>query len=158
MYSGGHGSSYGCGSGGGSGGGYRGGYGGSGGGSGGGYRGGYSGSGGGSSGGYRGGYGGSGGGSVSSKGTHHPLSHPHPSGPTEAMSDSMGKAVWQAACDGNEPELKRLIGLGWNVNWRNPYVRRRMRIAWAPVSFCLYMLEAADTATFSPQPSEPRRR
>ena len=48
-----------------------------------------------------------------------------------AMSDSMGKAVWQAACDANEPELKRLIGLGWNVNWHNPKVRRRMRLAWA---------------------------
>ena len=55
----------------------------------------------------------------------------------------MGKAVWQAAYDNNEPELKRLIGLGWNVNWHNPEVRRRMRLAWAPASFCLYMLEAA---------------
>ena len=70
----------------------------------------------------------------------------------------MGKAVWQAAYDNNEPELKRLIRLGWNVNWHHPEVRRRMRLAWAPASFCLYMLEAADTAPFSPQPSEPRRR
>ena len=53
----------------------------------------------------------------------------------DAMSDSMGKAVWQAARDNNEPELKRLIGLGWNVNWHNPSVRRRMRLAWAPGRF-----------------------
>ena len=67
------------------------------------------------------------------------------------MSDAMGKAVWQAAKDNNEPELKRLIGLGWNVNWHNPEVRRRMRLAWAPASFRLCMLR--------PQPCElPRRR
>ena len=60
----------------------------------------------------------------------------------------MGKAVWQAAYDNNEPELRRLVGLGWNVNWHNPEVRRRMRLAWAPASFCLYMLEVADTAPF----------
>ena len=64
------------------------------------------------------------------------------------MSDAMGKAVWQAAYDGNEPELKRLIRLGGNVNWHNPSVRRRMRLAWAPASFCLYLLEGADTAPF----------
>ena len=63
-----------------------------------------------------------------------------------------GKAVWQAAFEKNEPELKRLIGLGWNVNWHNPEVRRRMRLAWAPASFCLYMLEAADTAPFFATP------
>ena len=49
----------------------------------------------------------------------------------------MGKAVYEAASDNNEPELKRLIRLGGNVNWRNPEVRRRMRLAWAPASFCL---------------------
>ena len=64
------------------------------------------------------------------------------------MSDAMGKAVWQAAFDNNEPELRRLVGLGWNVNWHNPEVRRRMRLAWAPASFRLYMLEGADTAPF----------
>ena len=63
----------------------------------------------------------------------------------------MGKAVWQAARDNNEPELRRLSGLGWNVNWHNPEVRRRMRLAWAPASFRLCMLR--------PQPCElPRRR
>jgi len=36
------------------------------------------------------------------------------------MSDSMGKAVWQAAKDGNEAELRRLIERGGNVNWHNP--------------------------------------
>ena len=53
------------------------------------------------------------------------------------MSDAMGKAVWQAAEGNNEPELRRLVGLGWNVNWHNPEVRRRMRLAWAPASFRL---------------------
>ena len=65
------------------------------------------------------------------------------------MSDAMGKAVWQAAYDNNEPELKRLIRLGGNVNWHDPSVRRRMRLAWAPASFRLCMLR--------PQPCEPRR-
>jgi hypothetical protein len=36
------------------------------------------------------------------------------------MSDSMGKAVWQAAYDGNEAELRRLIERGGNVNWHHP--------------------------------------
>ena len=75
-----------------------------------------------------------------------------------ASSKGCDRHLWQAAYDNNEPELKRLIGLGWNVNWHNPEVRRRMRLAWAPASFCLYMQESADTAPFSPQPSEPRRR
>ena len=46
----------------------------------------------------------------------------------------MGHAVWQAAEDGDEAELRRLIGLGWSVNWHNPEVRRRMCLAWAPAS------------------------
>ena len=51
------------------------------------------------------------------------------------MSDSMGKAVFEAAKNGNEAELTRLIGLGGNVNWHNPdVVRRRMCLAWAPAS------------------------
>ena len=62
----------------------------------------------------------------------------------------MGKAVYEAARDNNEPELKRLIRLGGNVNWHNPEVRRRMRLAWAPASFRLCMLR--------PQPCEPPRR
>ena len=45
------------------------------------------------------------------------------------MSDAMGKAVWQAAWDNKEPELKRQIGLGGSVNWHRPGVRRRMRLA-----------------------------
>ena len=49
----------------------------------------------------------------------------------------MGEAVGQAAYDNNEPELKRLIRLGGNVNWHIPEVRRRMRLAWAPASFRL---------------------
>ncbi len=46
----------------------------------------------------------------------------------------MGKAVFEAARDGKEAELTRLIGLGGNVNWHNPEVRRRMCLAWAPAS------------------------
>eukprot|EP00900_Chrysochromulina_parva_P016038 jgi/Chrpa1/24435/Chrysochromulina_OHIO_Genome00007287-RA len=38
------------------------------------------------------------------------------------MSDPMGYAVYKAAKDGNEAELRRLIGLGGNVNWHNPEV------------------------------------
>jgi len=50
------------------------------------------------------------------------------------MSDSMGKAVCEAARNGNEAELTRLIERGGNVNWHNPEVRRRMCLAWAPAS------------------------
>ncbi|KOO28071.1 ankyrin repeat domain-containing protein 39, partial [Chrysochromulina tobinii] len=47
--------------------------------------------------------------------------HAHRDGSAaDAMSDSMRKAVWQAAKDGNEAELRRLIERGGNVNWRNP--------------------------------------
>ena len=62
------------------------------------------------------------------------------------------KAVWQAAYDNNEPELKLLFDLVWIVHWHNPEVRRRMRLAWAPASFCLYMLEGADTTPFFATP------
>ncbi len=65
------------------------------------------------------------------------------------MSDSMGKAVWQAAKDGNEAELRRLIGLGGNVNWHHPEVRRRMCLAWAPASSPPLLLRS---------PSPPRQR
>jgi hypothetical protein len=62
----------------------------------------------------------------------------------------MGKAVWQAARDGDEAELTRLIGLGWSVNWHNPdWVRRRMCLAWAPASSPLLLLRS---------PSPPRQR
>ena len=47
------------------------------------------------------------------------------------MSDSREKAVWQAAYDGKEAELRRLIERGGSVNWHNPQVRRRMCLAWA---------------------------
>ena len=43
----------------------------------------------------------------------------------------MDKAVWVAAKDGDEAELRRLIGRGGSVNWHNPGVRRRMCLAWA---------------------------
>ena len=69
-----------------------------------------------------------------------------------AAEKGSDRHLWQAAYDNNKPELKRLIGLGWNVNWHNPEVRRRMRLAWAPASFCLYMLEGADTTPFFATP------
>ena len=47
------------------------------------------------------------------------------------MSDSMEEAVYQAAEDGKEAELRRLIERGGSVNWHNPQVRRRMCLAWA---------------------------
>jgi hypothetical protein len=51
------------------------------------------------------------------------------------MSDSTsGKAVYEAARDGDEAELGRLIERGGSVNWHNPKVRRRMCLAWAPAS------------------------
>ena len=43
----------------------------------------------------------------------------------------MDKAVYQAAWDGDEAELRRLIERGGSVNWHNPQVRRRMCLAWA---------------------------
>jgi hypothetical protein len=50
------------------------------------------------------------------------------------MSDSLGKAVYEAADKGDEAELRRLIERGGNVNWHHPKVRRRMCLAWAPSS------------------------
>jgi hypothetical protein len=47
---------------------------------------------------------------------------------------SKDKKLWQAAKDGDEAELRRLIERGANVNWHNPEVRRRMCLAWAPAS------------------------
>ena len=63
-----------------------------------------------------------------------------------AAEKGSDRHLWQAAFDNDVAELKRLIGLGWSVNWRNPEVRRRMRLAWAPASFRLCMLR--------PQPCE----
>jgi hypothetical protein len=67
----------------------------------------------------------------------------------DAMSDSMGKAVCKAAEDGDEAELRRLIERGGCVNWRNPAVRRRMCLAWAPASSSPLLLRS---------PSPPRQR
>ncbi|KOO47156.1 ankyrin repeat-containing protein, partial [Chrysochromulina tobinii] len=47
------------------------------------------------------------------------------------MSDSMGKAVWDAAKAGKEAELGRLIGLGGNVNWHNPDYYGLTALIWA---------------------------
>jgi hypothetical protein len=47
---------------------------------------------------------------------------------------SKAEKLWQAAWDGNEAELTRLIERGGNVNWHHPNVRRRMCLAWAPAS------------------------
>ncbi|KOO31586.1 hypothetical protein Ctob_004326, partial [Chrysochromulina tobinii] len=50
------------------------------------------------------------------------------------MSDSMGKAVFEAARYGNEAELTRLIGLGGNVNWRNPDVHGGTALMYASIN------------------------
>ena len=39
----------------------------------------------------------------------------------------MDKAVWEAARNGEEAELRRLIERGGSVNWHNPAVRRYTR-------------------------------
>ncbi len=68
---------------------------------------------------------------------------------------SKDKKLWQAAKDGKEAELRRLIGLGGNVNWHNPdEVRRRMCLAWAPASSPPLVLSpprSPETAPFSPE-------
>ena len=46
----------------------------------------------------------------------------------------MGEAVFYAAKAGDEAELRRLIERGGSVNWHDPWVRRRMCLAWAPAS------------------------
>ena len=69
------------------------------------------------------------------------------------MSDSMGKAVFEAAWDGKEAELTRLIGLGGNVNWHNPdAVRRRMCLAWAPASSPPLLLSPPRSPETAPAP------
>ena len=67
-------------------------------------------------------------------------------GPSKAEKD---KKLWQAAQDGDEAELRRLIERGGNVNWHHPEVRRRMCLAWAPASSPLLLLRS---------PSPPRQR
>jgi len=48
------------------------------------------------------------------------------------VEDSTDKKLWQAAADGKEAELGRLIDLGGDVNWhKRDWVRRRMCLAWA---------------------------
>jgi hypothetical protein len=65
----------------------------------------------------------------------------------------MGKAVWQAAREGDEAELTRLIGLGGNVNWHNPaWVRRRMCLAWAPASSPPLLLSPPRSPETAPVP------
>ena len=78
-------------------------------------------------------------------------------GPSKAEKD---KKLWQAAKDGNEAELRRLIERGGNVNWHNPdWVRRRMCLAWAPASSPPLLLSpprSPETAPFSPELDVPR--
>ena len=71
------------------------------------------------------------------------------------MSDSMDKDVWQAARDGDEAELRRLIERGGSVNWHNPEVRRRMCLAWAR-SRPLLLPDTAPETLLSPNPAPPR--
>ncbi len=63
----------------------------------------------------------------------------------------MGKAVYEAAKDGKEAELTRLIGLGGNVNWRDG-VRRRMCLAWAPASSSPLVLSPPRSPETAPSP------
>ncbi len=63
----------------------------------------------------------------------------------------MGEAVYEAAKNGNEAELTRLIGLGGNVNWRNG-VRRRMCLAWAPASSSPLVLSPPRSPDTAPSP------
>ena len=79
------------------------------------------------------------------------------------MSDSMGKEVFEAAMDGKEAELRRLIERGGSVNWHNPEVRRRMSLAWAPArrrGLCCFAsaTEALPDTTPSPHTSLAARR
>ena len=43
-------------------------------------------------------------------------------------------AVWDAASDGNNDELRKLIADGGDVNWKNPYVRSLLPAAPAPAA------------------------
>jgi len=63
---------------------------------------------------------------------------------------AMGKAVNEATRDGNEAELRRLIGLGWSVSWHNPNVRHRMCLAWAPALSPPLLLRSPSPLTWRP--------
>ena len=72
-------------------------------------------------------------------------------GPSKAEKD---KKLWQAAKDGNEAELRRLIERGGNVNWRPPdAVRRRMCLAWAPASSPPLLLSPPRSPETAPVPT-----
>jgi hypothetical protein len=71
---------------------------------------------------------------------------------------AMGKAVYEAARDGKEAELTRLIGLGGNVNWHNPEVRRRMCLAWAPASSLPLLLSPPRSPETASSPHSPLYR
>jgi hypothetical protein len=62
------------------------------------------------------------------------------------MSDSMGKAVWEAAYDGNEAELRRLIERGGSVNWRDEFGWTALMVAsyWNGHEGCVRLLLEAE--------------
>jgi len=75
----------------------------------------------------------------------------------------MGKAVYQAACDGNEAELRRLIRLGGSVNCHIPEVRLRMpRVVVAACTLrprgSAAFAQASCTRRVAPMASPPPRR
>jgi hypothetical protein len=69
----------------------------------------------------------------------------------------MGKAMFDAASNGNEAELTRLIGLGGSVNWRDG-VRRRMCLAWAPASSPPLLLSPPRSPDTAPCPQSSLHR
>ena len=71
-----------------------------------------------------------------------------------AAEKGSDRHLWQAARDGDEAELRRLIGLGWSVNWHNPdVVRRRMCLAWAPASSSPLLLSPPRSPETAPVPT-----
>jgi hypothetical protein len=63
----------------------------------------------------------------------------------------MGEAVYRAAENGNEAELRRLIERGGNVNGKY-VVRRRMCLAWAPASSPPLVLSPPRSPETAPSP------
>jgi pyruvate/2-oxoglutarate dehydrogenase complex dihydrolipoamide acyltransferase (E2) component len=69
-----------------------------------------------------------------------------------AAEKGSDRHLYEAAGKGNEAELRRLIGLGWSVNWHNPEVRRRMCLAWAPASSSPLVLSPPRSPETAPYP------
>ncbi len=71
-----------------------------------------------------------------------------------AAAAAAAKKLNEAARDGDEAELRRLIERGGNVNWHNPDdVRRRMCLAWAPASSPPLLLSPPRSPETAPVPT-----